>query len=149
MKKNVRLAIASALFLCLNPLFASVTLLEKRNTPVPDFGVILNEDGDFGILDPNPQKAEQLLRAHVNGQANLGVNTYVYSVGAGSDVLYYQTKVASEMGWRVTDYEQKAEDGWGPRMVYARGAISQGFDAIRIAGSQAKAIICVSFRRYG
>ena len=67
---------------------------QKKNiaTTKSSFGVMLNEDGDFAFVDPDPRRAEQLLRANVDGHAALGIKTYIFSLGAGSDVLYYPTK---------------------------------------------------------
>ena len=102
-----------------------------------DFGVVLNEDGDFAFLDPNPDLAAKLLNANIDGHASLGIKTYVFSVGAGSDVLYYPTKVASTYGWRETKYE-KENESWKARVNSARTCIAAGMDAVQIAGKAAK-----------
>lgn len=110
----------------------------KRNiNKRPSFGVIMNEDGDLAFVSPDPIIAEKMLRANVDGHARLGIKTYVFSVGAGSDVLYYQTKVASEVGWRKTKYEDENAT-WQHRICSARNCIAAGLDAVRIAGTQAK-----------
>ena len=110
----------------------------KRNiNKRPSFGVIMNEDGDLAFVSPDPIIAEKMLRANVDGHARLGIKTYVFSVGAGSDVLYYQTKVASEVGWRKTKYEDENAT-WQHRTWSARNCIAAGLDAVRIAGTQAK-----------
>lgn len=102
-----------------------------------DFGVVLNEDGDFAFLDPNPVVATKLLNANIDGHASLGIKTYVFSVGAGSDVLYYPTQVASTYGWRETKYE-KENESWKARVNSARACIAAGMDAVQIAGMAAK-----------
>ncbi len=103
----------------------------------PNFGVILNDDGDLSFVDPDPVKAAQILRANVEGDAALGIGTLVYCVGSGSDVLNYPTKVSSPVGWRVTAEEQKVKS-WQPRLENARAAIAAGLDAVRIAGEEAR-----------
>lgn len=101
------------------------------------FGIILNEDGDLAFVSPDPQVSERMLRANVDGHATLGINTYVFCVGSGSDVLYYPTKVSSTVGWRKTKYEEE-NPVWRARTESARKSIAAGLDAVQIAGSQAK-----------
>lgn len=103
----------------------------------PSFGVIMNEDGDLAFVSPDPVIAERMLRTNVDGHARLGIDTYVFCVGSGSDVLYYPTKVSSEVGWRKTKYE-KENAVWRIRTEAARKCIAAGLDAINIAGTQAK-----------
>lgn len=104
---------------------------------VVDFGVVLNEDGDFAFLSPDPVKAKQLLELNVAAHAAIGINTYTFSIGAGSDVLYYDTKVASPYGWRQTSYEQK-DSNWAARIRSARTCIAAGMNAVMVAGLEAK-----------
>lgn len=101
------------------------------------FGVVLNEDGDHAFVTPDPVAAEKMLRANVDGCARLGIKTYVFCIGAGSDVLYYPTKVASTVGWRKTKYEDE-NPIWKYRIESARACIAAGLDAVNIAGTQAK-----------
>lgn len=121
--------------------FQTKAQTKVQKTPLiqtpPSFGVIFNEDGDFAFLDPDPKQAEKLLRANVDGHAALGIKTYVFSLGAGSDALYYPTKVSSSYGWRETKYE-KENEVWKWRVRSARACIAAGLDAINIAGDQAK-----------
>ncbi len=103
----------------------------------PDFGVILNDDGDLSFVSPDPAKSEAFLRANIDGDADLGIGTLVYCVGAGSDVLNYPTKAGSPTGWRTTSVES-GDAVWAYRLNNARAAIAAGMDAVRIAGEQAK-----------
>lgn len=109
---------------------------KKSFSSKPDFGVVFNEDGDFAFVDTNAVLAERLLRANVDGHAALGINTYVFSIGAGSDVLYYNSKIASSYGWRKTKYDES--ESWKHRIECARKAIANGLDAVQIAGDEAK-----------
>ena len=126
-----------SMFLCCFLANENLALLPIVAKSTPNFGVIFNEDGDFAFLSPNPVKATNLLVANVNAHAALGISTYVFSIGAGSDVLYYPTKVASTYGWRTTKYEIDNES-WKARINSARHCIDAGLDAIQIAGVAAK-----------
>lgn len=103
----------------------------------PNFGVILNDDGDLSFVDPDPEKAAQMLRANVESHAALGIGTLVYCIGSGSDVLNYPTEIASSVGWRKTR-EEDAVKSWRPRLENARAAMAAGLDAVRIAGEEAR-----------
>lgn len=103
----------------------------------PDFGTVLNEDGDLAFVTSDPKLAENLLREAVDGHAALGIKTYVFCIGSGSDTLNYPTKAGSQLGWRVTKQEKEKET-WQVRMESARACLAVGLDAVRIAGEQAK-----------
>jgi hypothetical protein len=60
----------------------------------------------------------------------------MWSIGAGSDILYYQTKIASTWGWRHTKYSDDPK--WKTRIERCRLATEAGLDAPRIAGEHAK-----------
>src|SRR5438045_4098168 len=64
------------------------------NRPVPDFNVMLNDDGDFTFVWPDLDESKHFLDAQIDALVGTGVKTHVRCIGAGSDVLYYQTKVA-------------------------------------------------------
>jgi hypothetical protein len=115
----------------------SIAQTKKTKQSTVDFGVVLNEDGDFAFLSPDPVKAKQLLELNVAAHAALGINTYTFSIGAGSDVLYYNTKVASPYGWRQTSYELK-DSNWAARIKSARSCIAAGVNAVLVAGKEAK-----------
>ena len=116
---------------------ASISQTIKTKQSTVDFGVVLNEDGDFAFLSPDPVKAKQLLELNVAAHAALGINTYTFSIGAGSDVLYYNTKAASPYGWRQTSYELK-DSIWAARISNARSCIAAGMNAVLVAGKEAK-----------
>lgn len=105
----------------------------------PDFGVILNDDGDFSFMSPDPALATSILQANVDATAALGIKTYVFCVGAGSGGLYYPTKAGSEFGWRKTKYEDGNDsDGWRARTSNARQFLKAGLSVIKVAGDEAK-----------
>jgi len=116
------------------------TVPAKQKIPQkPDFGVILNEDGDFSFMSPDPVLATSILRANVDATAALGIKTYVFCVGAGSGGLYYPTKVGSEFGWRKTKYEDEDDgDGWRARTENARKFLKAGLSVVKIVGDEAK-----------
>lgn len=110
-----------------------------KATEKPDFGVILNDDGDLCFMCPDPVQAEAYLRANVAGLAGSAVGTFVISIGSGSDTLNYPTKIANTVGWRRTKYEDDS-DLWRMRMENARACLAAGMDPIRIAGEEARSI---------
>ena len=116
---------------------AGIAQTKKTKQSTVDFGVVFNEDGDFAFLSPDPIKAKQLLELNVAAHAALGINTYTFSIGAGSDVLYYNTKAASPYGWRQTSYESN-DSNWAARIRSARSCIAAGMDAVMVAGQEAK-----------
>lgn len=130
---------ASCMGTCLLILMVHAALAQKKTMQKSktDFGVVFNEDGDFAFLSPDPVLAEKLLRLNVASHAALGVKTYTFSIGAGSDVLYYNTKIASPYGWRKTKYELQ-DSGWAARLRSARTCIASGLDAVNIAGKEAR-----------
>jgi hypothetical protein len=113
---------------------------------VPDLGLILNDDGDYSFIDSDPQYSVACLRAGIDALSGTPVRTLMYSVGAGSDVLYYPTHVASIWGWRKTRYDQPKprpageDDGWPVRIQKIVTGMRAGIDPIRVAGEEAKSL---------
>ncbi|MDZ4697755.1 MAG: hypothetical protein SGI86_21645 [Deltaproteobacteria bacterium] len=113
--------------------------------PVPDFNVMLNDDGDLLFLNWEPQASVRSTRASIDALRGTPVKTLMLSVGAGSDILHYPTKVANIYGWRETrwtkQFEKPAheEEMWYPRIVKERTAITAGVDVFRVAGEHARA----------
>ncbi|MCK5801801.1 MAG: hypothetical protein KAI66_03165 [Lentisphaeria bacterium] len=103
---------------------------------VPDFGLILNDDGDFSITDMDPRKSAENLTAMIQLLKSTPVRTLAYSVGAGSDIMYYPTQVANVWGWR--DMPEYATGVWGERISKAKAAAQAQVDSVRIAGLAAK-----------
>lgn len=105
---------------------------------VPDFGLILNDDGDLSCTAPDPAESKRRLEEMVDSLRGTPVGTLAYSVGAGSDVLYYPTRVASVWGWRETP--AYVSGPWGERIRNATASAVAGVDSVRIAGERAGAI---------
>lgn len=111
---------------------------------IPDFGLIFNDDGDFSFVADDPQESVLHLESIVDSLVGTPVRTLVYSVGAGSDVLYYPTEVASVWGWRETKYdlmeqqEGDEEGTWGLRTRRIVAGMEAGIDPIRVAGERAR-----------
>ena len=103
----------------------------------PDFGVVFNDDADLAFVVPDRAKSEELLRANVGALADTPVKTFVYCVGMGGDLLYYNTRVASRVGWRKAPDETPGSL-MEKRMENARVCLAAGADAVRTAGEAAK-----------
>lgn len=102
----------------------------------PELGVMHNDDGDLSFVSMDPEVSARVLRERVDSLARCGIDTLCYSVGAGSDVLYYPTQVASVWGWRETSYDD--DERWGPRIRKIVAGMQAGVDPIRVAGEQAR-----------
>lgn len=105
---------------------------------VPDFGLILNHDGDQSYPDADPKRCEAGVRRMIATLDGTPVKTLAYSIGAGSDILYYPTKVASNFGWRSTPLDDNPM--WSARVHRGRAAAELGIDPVRAAGEQAHAM---------
>lgn len=118
-----------------------LTLLPDARTAEPrirpDFGVVFNDDADHSFLLPDRAGSEALLRANIGALADTPVKTLVYCLGMGGDLLYYDTKVASRVGWRTAPDETPGSL-MAKRMENARVCLAQGADAVRTAGEAAK-----------
>ncbi len=95
-----------------------------------------NLDGDLSFTGSTPAESKLKLEKLIDDIANGPATSLMWSIGAGSDILYYQTKVASTWGWRVTKYDNDPK--WCPRIKRCREAIDAGLDAPRIVGEQAR-----------
>lgn len=103
---------------------------------VPDLGVVINLDGDDAYLGQTPAESAEILRAEMDRYKDAGMGTIVYSLGQGSDIMLYPTKVADIYGWQKTKHDDDPK--MGPRIARNRANIEAGGDAIRVAGEQAK-----------
>lgn len=105
---------------------------------VPDFGLILNDDAYSAFAKPTPAESVAHLQGVVDSFAAGNIKTLTYSLGEGSDIMMYPTKVASTWGWRPTP-KYDDQPAYKDRIARNRDAIAQGGDAIRVAGERAKA----------
>lgn len=95
------------------------------------WGVVLNTDGDLTATDPDPQVSVQNLRDLLGTLAGTPVRTVMYSVGAGSDILYYPSEYGSYWGWRpLPGYDDAPR--WGPRIEAGRAVAEAGIDMIGV-----------------
>jgi hypothetical protein len=117
--------------MCISP-----TVAAAAPRIIPDLGLITNCDGDNAFRAETLEESQKLLRGEVDGYADVDVKTLTYSIGAGSEIILYPTKVGSTWGWRKTKYD--AEPAWGPRIERNRKAIEAGGDGPRTAGEEAK-----------
>lgn len=107
-----------------------------HDRPLPDFGIMLNDDGDFSYTDRDLAQSEKNLRQMVRSLEGTPVRTFVYNVATGSDIMLYPTKVGSVYGWRQTAGDTKPP--WDKRMPIFRAAAEAKVDAVRIAAEEAK-----------
>lgn len=137
MKLIVPRLIALLTFACCVPSFAR---------DVPNLGLMLNDDGDLLFLHNDPEASIRATKASMDAMRGTPIRTFMLSVGAGSDILHYDTKVASIYGWRETKSTKKfekpknEEEMWYPRIVKERGAIQKGVDLIRVSGEYARSM---------
>lgn len=98
--------------------------------------IMQNLDGDLSFVGDTPQQSQQKLEALIDAIAKGPAKSLMWSIGAGSDILYYQTKVASTWGWRRTKYSDDPK--WKTRIERCQKATEAGLDAPRIVGHRAK-----------
>lgn len=122
------------------PLMVVVLMVARAHTaePLPDFGVMLNDDGDLSFTSLDPNESARNVLAQVDSLAGTAVKTLMWSVGAGSEILYYPTKVANDWRWRPIHPNYEEEFGSWQRKAAA--GLDAGIDPIRIAGERAKAL---------
>ncbi len=116
-------------------LIISLTLchLLRAAEPLP---IMQNLDGDLSFTGGTPAESKANLERLIDDIADGPTKLLMWSIGAGSDILYYQTRVASTWGWRRTKYHDDPK--WGPRITRCQTATEAGLDAPRIAGERAK-----------
>jgi hypothetical protein len=105
---------------------------------VPDFGIMLNDDGGQSFTDIDPKRSEAALRTKVRSLADTAVRTLIYQVVAGSEIALYPTKVGSAWGWRKAPGESAPP--WDKQMPFLRAAAANSLDAGRMAGEEARAM---------
>jgi len=120
-------------------LVTNVLTVAQSPRVVPDYGVMLNEDGDVVFthsLDADPAVVAVKLRENLDSLLDTPVRTLVFNVACGSDILHYPTRVGSTWGWRETEKEKSPPwNAWMPRL---RAAAEAGLDSVRIAGDWAQ-----------
>ena len=117
-------------------LIAVVSGSVMAGDPLPDFGVMLNDDGDLSFTSMDPKESVRNLKAQIDSLAGTSVRTLMWSVGAGSEILYYPTKVANVWGWRPVPEKYEQDFGSWTRKVQA--GMAAGVDPVRIAGERAR-----------
>lgn len=111
-------------------------LLSSWLGAVEPLRIMQNLDGDLSFVGDTPQESQQKLEALIDAIAKGPAKTLMWSIGAGSDILYYQTKVASTWGWRRTKYSDDPK--WKTRIERCQRATQAGLDAPRIVGERAR-----------
>ncbi len=128
------LAVFSLLLLSIPAVAADVPQFSNRT--VPDFNVILNDDGDWSFTADDPQESLRRIQLAIDGLAGTAVKTYIRCVGCGSDVLYYPSKAASPIGWR----EIPADNFRAKFLMRAKAGVEAGIDPIRVSGERSKSL---------
>lgn len=95
-----------------------------------------NFDGDLSFTGATPEQSQLKLQELIDEVANGPATTLMWSIGAGSDILYYHSNIASTWGWRRTKYDDDPK--WKSRIERCRLAIEAGLDAPRIVGERAR-----------
>lgn len=140
MKTGIRIVISGLFSSLIVALFGGMDLFadSPARRPLPDFGLMLNEDGDFSFTDIDVEISNNNLRSMLQSLQGSPIRTLVHSVATGSDIMLYPTAAGSVYGWREASGEQNPP--WDVRMPILRAHVQAGTDAVRIAGEEADAM---------
>lgn len=105
--------------------------------PLPDFGVMNNNDGDFMYPSADPATTTSFLNGRIDTLIGTPAKTFMLSIGSGSDVLHYPTQVASNFGWHTTSVDNTA--AWTARVNYGSHYAEIGYDPFRVVAERVKA----------
>jgi hypothetical protein len=119
-------------------LAATNTFHQAVAQPLPNFGVMYNNDGDISYPSPDPAIATQILNDQFGAFADTPVKTVMYGIGSGSDILHYPTQVANNFGWRTTSVDNTP--AWSQRVNNGKIYAQVGFDPIRVVGEKVKSM---------
>lgn len=98
---NKVMALAALAAAILAPTITAAQLMPKEERPpVPNLGLMLNDDGDFTNTLTDVPSSVQNLRIMLRTMENTGIKTVMYSIGTGSDILFYESDYGSVWGWR-------------------------------------------------
>jgi len=104
--------------------------------PLPDFGVMYNNDGDVVYQQANTSQNTLTLNNMLTQLSIPSLKTVMWSIGSGSDILNYPTRVANTFGWRTTPYDNQPD--WITRVNYGRTYAQQNYDPTRVVGNRVK-----------
>ncbi len=116
--------------------FLVLLALSQPLSAVEPLQIMQNLDGDLSFVGDTPAESQGRLEQLVDAIAAGPAKTLMWSIGAGSDILYYQTKVASTWGWRRTKHHDDPK--WKKRIERCQRATEAGLDAPRIVGVRAR-----------
>lgn len=127
----IAVSAAAGLFLAAETLPAGESAASQ---PERSLGRILfNDDGDFTFAGNTPEEWRKNLHAMLAPLKDVPVQTLVYALGTGTDVLLYPSKAGSPWGWRSQDMPEK--------LAHMRSfplAVQSGHDGVRWAAEDAK-----------
>lgn len=95
--------------------------------------ILFNDDGDFTFVGETPADWRKNLRAMLAPLKDVPVQTLVYALGTGTDVLLYPSKAGSPWGWRSQDMPEKLA-----HMKSFPVAVQSGHDGVRWAAEGAR-----------
>lgn len=132
-RRPVRLLISlSAVILAMLPVGAAV----RADQPLPDFGLMYNNDGDVMFQFGHPATNTQILNNKLEALRDTPIKTFSWCVG--TDILHYPSQVGSTWGWRTTPYDDTPE--WSFRVHYGRQFVQQDYDPIMAVAQKIKSM---------
>ncbi|HEV2295421.1 MAG TPA: hypothetical protein VGR35_16340 [Tepidisphaeraceae bacterium] len=108
----------------------------QSRPPLPDFGLMYNNDGDIMFAYENTSTNSHFLRSRLDGLKDTPIQTYMWCIG--TDVLHYPSQVGSTWGWRTTPYDD--DPAWTKRINYGRSYVQQNYDPIQVVAEHVKSM---------
>ena len=108
----------------------------QTRPPLPDFGLLYNNDGDIMFQNSQTFLNDAYLRARLEDLRSTPIQTYMWCIG--TDVLHYPSQVGSTWGWRATPYDN--DPAWSNRVNYGRSYVQQGYDPIATVAAKIKSM---------
>lgn len=108
----------------------------QTRPPLPDFGLLYNNDGDIMFQNAQTHLNDAYLRARLEDLRSTPIQTYMWCIG--TDVLHYPSQVGSTWGWRPTPYDNQPE--WQQRVTLGKQYVQQGYDPIATVAAKVKSM---------
>jgi len=115
---------------------AAIVPLLIHAQPLPDFGVMYNNDGDIVYQQANTAQNTTTLNNMLTQLSGTPIKTVMWSIGSGSDILNYPTQVANTFGWRTTSVDNDQE--WYARVNFGRAYAQQNYDPTMVVANRVK-----------
>jgi hypothetical protein len=108
----------------------------QTRPPLPDFGLMYNNDGDIMFAYANTSTNSHFLRSRLDALKDTPIQTYMWCIG--TDVLHYPSQVGSTWGWRTTPYDN--DPAWSNRINLGRSYVQQNYDPIRVVADHVRSM---------